>query len=274
MTTGGMTVGAKSSASALNFVRGATGPLIGLILLCVFLSVSTDTFLTVRNVLNVMDQVTVLGVMAVGMTLVILIGGIDLSVGSVLALSGMVMGYLGNSLGWPFGIAIAVALSRICSMWRGLRADDHAPEHAGLHRDARDDVDRARYSQHHHERRADRRLPGLVLQPRDYSSLWLPDRNGRGDDCDRRRRLGRFDFPCHRVGRSTPSAAAPRSRVLPASMSAKRRCSFTRFARSPRVLPASFCLPALTLRNQARASATSSTRLPPWSSEAPASPAA
>ena len=116
MTTGGMTAEARTGASALNFIRGATGPLIGLILLCLFLSLSTDTFLTVRNLLNVMDQVTVLGVMAVGMTLVILIGGIDLSVGSVLALSGMVMGYLGNSLGWPFGIAIAIALvaSALC----------------------------------------------------------------------------------------------------------------------------------------------------------------
>ena len=114
--------GVRTGASALNFVRGATGPLIGLILLCVFLSLSTDTFLTVRNLLNVMDQVTVLGVMAVGMTLVILIGGIDLSVGSVLALSGMVMGYLGNSLGWPFGIAIAVALiaSALCGAVSGL----------------------------------------------------------------------------------------------------------------------------------------------------------
>lgn len=122
MTIGGMTVEAKSGASALNFVRGATGPLIGLILLCAFLSLSTDTFLTVRNFLNVMDQVTVLGVMAVGMTLVILIGGIDLSVGSVLALSGMVMGYLGNNLGWPFGIAIVIALmvSAVCGAVSGL----------------------------------------------------------------------------------------------------------------------------------------------------------
>ena len=122
MTTGGMTAEARTGANALNFVRGATGPLVGLILLCVFLSLSTDTFLTVRNLLNVMDQVTVLGVMAVGMTLVILIGGIDLSVGSVLALSGMVMGYLGNSLGWPFGIAIAIALvaSALCGVVTGL----------------------------------------------------------------------------------------------------------------------------------------------------------
>jgi ribose transport system permease protein len=122
MTTGEISVGAKSSASVLNFLRGATGPLIGLILLCVFLSLTTDTFLTVRNFLNVMDQVTVLGVMAVGMTLVILIGGIDLSVGSVLALSGMVMGYLGNNLGWPFGIAIVAALiaSALCGAVSGL----------------------------------------------------------------------------------------------------------------------------------------------------------
>jgi ribose transport system permease protein len=122
MTTGGMTAEVRTGANALNFVRGATGPLIGLILLCIFLSLSTDTFLTVRNLLNVMDQITVLGVMAVGMTLVILIGGIDLSVGSVLALSGMVMGYLGNSLGWPFAIAIVMALvaSALCGVVTGL----------------------------------------------------------------------------------------------------------------------------------------------------------
>lgn len=119
-TTGSATESA--SGRALAFVRGATGPLIGLVLLCVFLSFSTDTFLSMRNFLNVMDQITVLGVMAVGMTLVILIGGIDLSVGSVLALSGMVMGYLGNNREWPFVIAILVALvaSAACGLTSGL----------------------------------------------------------------------------------------------------------------------------------------------------------
>ena len=119
-TTG--TATESTSGRALAFVRGATGPLIGLVLLCVFLSFSTDTFLSMRNFLNVMDQITVLGVMAVGMTLVILIGGIDLSVGSVLALSGMVMGYLGNNREWPFVIAILVALvaSAACGLTSGL----------------------------------------------------------------------------------------------------------------------------------------------------------
>jgi ribose transport system permease protein len=121
MTTTG-TATETRSGRAFAFVRGATGPLIGLVLLCVFLSFSTDTFLSMRNFLNVMDQITVLGVMAVGMTLVILIGGIDLSVGSVLALSGMVMGYLGDNRQWPFLIAILVALvaSAACGLTSGL----------------------------------------------------------------------------------------------------------------------------------------------------------
>jgi ribose transport system permease protein len=112
----------KTGGGVLKFISGATGPLIGLILLCGFLSFATDTFLSLRNILNVMDQITVLGVMAVGMTLVILIGGIDLSVGSVLALSAMVMGYLGNTRQWPFVLAILAALvvSAICGAASGL----------------------------------------------------------------------------------------------------------------------------------------------------------
>ncbi len=121
MATSGATTETRIRG-ALAFASGATGPLIGLVLLCVFLSLTTETFLTLRNFLNVMDQITVLGVMAVGMTLVILIGGIDLSVGSVLALSGMVMGDLGNNRHWPFVVAILVALivSAICGLVSGL----------------------------------------------------------------------------------------------------------------------------------------------------------
>ncbi len=91
-------------------LRGATGPLIGLILLCLFLTFATDSFFSIRNFLNIMDQVTVLGIMAVGMTFVILIGGIDLSVGSVMALSMMVLGYLNVEAGIPLPVAIVCAL--------------------------------------------------------------------------------------------------------------------------------------------------------------------
>lgn len=100
----------KLRLSELFSFGGATGPLIGLLLLCVFLSFATDSFLSVRNFLNIMDQITVLGIIAVGMTFVILIGGIDLSVGSVLALSMMVLGYLNVHLDLSMALAIPGAL--------------------------------------------------------------------------------------------------------------------------------------------------------------------
>ncbi|MGI9485343.1 MAG: ABC transporter permease [Geminicoccaceae bacterium] len=97
--------------TALFSLRGATGPLIGLLLLCIFLSIATDTFFSLRNFLNILDQITVIGIIAVGMTFVILIAGIDLSVGSVLALAMMVLGYLNVEAGLPMSIAITGALA-------------------------------------------------------------------------------------------------------------------------------------------------------------------
>jgi ribose transport system permease protein len=94
----------------LGSMRGATGPLIGLLALCMYLSFASDNFLSIRNFLNILDQITVLGIMSVGMTLVILIGGIDLAVGSVMALAMMVLGYLNVVSGVPMGIAIPLAL--------------------------------------------------------------------------------------------------------------------------------------------------------------------
>lgn len=62
--------------------------LIALVLLCVFISIFSDKFLTTTNAWNVMRQISVNVCISVGMTMVILSGGIDLSVGSVLALCG------------------------------------------------------------------------------------------------------------------------------------------------------------------------------------------
>ena len=85
-------------------------PLMSLLVLCVGFSLATNTFMSVRNLLNVIDQLTVLGIMALGMTAVIVTGGIDLSVGSVLALSMMVMGWLSNVMGVPMPLAMIAAL--------------------------------------------------------------------------------------------------------------------------------------------------------------------
>ncbi|WP_377294915.1 ABC transporter permease [Rhizobium sp. SG2393] len=113
---------ARKPQGSMSWLGGATGPLIGLILLCLFLAFASDKFLSVRNGLNILDQITVIGIMAVGMTYVILIGGIDLSVGSVLALSMMIMGWVANVAGYPMGVAIPVALlaSAVCGLIVGI----------------------------------------------------------------------------------------------------------------------------------------------------------
>ena len=66
------------------------GIVIALGLIVLALSLSSDNFLTSGNLTNVLRQVSINGILAVGMTFVILTGGIDLSIGSVLALAGMV----------------------------------------------------------------------------------------------------------------------------------------------------------------------------------------
>ncbi len=61
-----------------------------LLLMCVVLSFLTPNFLEVNNLLNVLKQISIIAILAAGMTFVILTGGIDLSVGSTVALSGVI----------------------------------------------------------------------------------------------------------------------------------------------------------------------------------------
>jgi ribose transport system permease protein len=103
-------------------VSGTGGPLIGLLLLCLALFIATPFFLTVNNLLNILDQVTILGILALGMTFVIVTGGIDLSVGSVLALAMMVLGWTSHNAGWPLWLSIvaAVVVGGLCGLASGL----------------------------------------------------------------------------------------------------------------------------------------------------------
>ena len=65
--------------------------LIAVILACIFLSFATDSFATSKNLYNITRNVTFVAIIALGMTMVIITGGIDLSVGSVLCLCSMVL---------------------------------------------------------------------------------------------------------------------------------------------------------------------------------------
>lgn len=110
MTTNEATVASGQSNIHWNERISEHIPLLSLIALCIAFSFLSDVFMTQRNLLNVIDQLTVLGIMALGMTAVIVIGGIDLSVGSVLALSMMVMGWVSNIIGLPMPVAILIGL--------------------------------------------------------------------------------------------------------------------------------------------------------------------
>ncbi|RXZ01443.1 ribose ABC transporter permease [Fictibacillus sp. S7] len=66
------------------------GPLIGLAIILIVLSILSPQFFTLANILNVLRQVSINALIAFGLTFVILTGGIDLSVGSMLALSGAI----------------------------------------------------------------------------------------------------------------------------------------------------------------------------------------
>ncbi|MDQ1082525.1 MULTISPECIES: ABC transporter permease [Microbacterium] len=108
--------------SLATYLHGSGGSLIGLIGLFVILSIFAPNFFTVRNFVNVVDQVTVLGVLAIGATLVIITGGIDLSVGAILGLSTMVLGWLSHDGGWPLPLAMlaAVAVGAAAGLINGL----------------------------------------------------------------------------------------------------------------------------------------------------------
>jgi ribose transport system permease protein len=85
---------------------------VALVIMCLLLAFLSDRFLTGENLWNVMRQISVNVVISVGMTLVILTGGIDLSVGSVLALCGAVTALLLQSVTpvEPLGIAVGFTL--------------------------------------------------------------------------------------------------------------------------------------------------------------------
>ena len=87
------------------------GILIPLILICVVTSIINPVFASVDNAINLMRSISITVIGAVGMTFVLIGGGLDLSVGSVLALGGMVTGYSLAVLELPIPVAILFGLA-------------------------------------------------------------------------------------------------------------------------------------------------------------------
>ena len=97
------------------------GTFIGLVVLCGTLWILTPHFLTVSNLLNVAEQTSINAVVAVGMTFVILSAGIDLSVGSMVALAGVVLG-TALQAGEPLvaALLLSIATGLACGLANGL----------------------------------------------------------------------------------------------------------------------------------------------------------
>ncbi|HEY4544631.1 MAG TPA: ribose ABC transporter permease, partial [Tissierellaceae bacterium] len=101
----------------LNRIR----PLIGLIIFSVLISFASPRFLTKSNLLNVFRQTSINAIIAAGMTFVILTGGIDLSVGSILGFSGAIAaGLLAGGVNIFFAIVAALIIGAVAGMFNGI----------------------------------------------------------------------------------------------------------------------------------------------------------
>lgn len=103
------------SGRVLAWFRQNIGILIGLAALMAIVSLFSESFFTASNMWNILRQISTNALLAFGMTFVILIGGIDLSVGPLLAFSGVFAAYVMGTLGWPIWAAIAGSII-LCSM--------------------------------------------------------------------------------------------------------------------------------------------------------------
>lgn len=98
------------------------GAFIALVIACAFFAVTTDRFFSGENLALVLQQVMVVGVIAIGQTLIILTAGIDLSCGMVMALGGIVMSKFAVDLGLPAPLAIlcGIGVTALFGLLNGL----------------------------------------------------------------------------------------------------------------------------------------------------------
>ncbi|MEV4603889.1 ABC transporter permease [Amycolatopsis sp. NPDC049253] len=95
--------------------------IVALVLVCVAMALLSDSFLSSRNFTNILTQSTVVGIAAVGATLVIITGGIDLSVGAGVALAGMVASQLVNGgLAGFLGVVACLMIGAAIGAFNGI----------------------------------------------------------------------------------------------------------------------------------------------------------
>lgn len=102
------------SSLAIAWLRTYGTPLF-LLLLMVFFTCQNERFISLRNLTNILTEGSIYGIIAVGMTFVILTAGVDLAVGSLLAFTGMAGAYAARLIGADYAMSWAVALTTAVS---------------------------------------------------------------------------------------------------------------------------------------------------------------
>lgn len=92
------------------------GVLLVLVALVVFFAIQNPRFISVRNITNILTEVSIYGIMAVGMTYVILTAGVDLSVGSLMAFAAMCGAFVVQALGGDVTFSWLIAIGISCSV--------------------------------------------------------------------------------------------------------------------------------------------------------------
>jgi ribose transport system permease protein len=104
----------KTRIDTLKEISSKSGPVLALLIIGIFLSFASDSFLTIGNLLNVSRQVTINGFLSLGMMACILTGGIDLSIGFTMTLSSVIMAFCAVKLGWNPALSLGIGLVSGC----------------------------------------------------------------------------------------------------------------------------------------------------------------
>ena len=99
---------------------GKYGIIIVLVVLFLFFAIATPAFLTPENLFNILRQVAIVGIVAVGMTLVMLTGGIDLSVGAIVALAGVSGVFFTEYMPAPLAILLGILVGGVAGYVNGV----------------------------------------------------------------------------------------------------------------------------------------------------------
>lgn len=100
----------KKSNPVVNYFNNNKGMLIGLLVVCVVISIIEPNFLKSRNLLNIMRSISITGILGFGMTLCIIINGIDLGQGSVIGFTSCLCAWMITNAGIPFVPAALIAM--------------------------------------------------------------------------------------------------------------------------------------------------------------------